>query len=790
MIKNYMKIAWRTLMRNKVYFSINTIGLSIAIAVSFLMLLWVFDEYGMDKFHEKDDQLFFAMRTIPLEKGVLDVYPNVAYPMLETAKELFPEVEDYVTLGHTFEDNLRFGDTQFRAKGAFANSALFHSFSFPVLAGNIDDLDNKPEALAISERLAKRLWGEDWPQKALGGPIHIYDNGDYAVAAVYKDFPSQSSIQNDFYCGFEHFLSQNEWMNEWGNNIMQGVFVLKKGADAALVEQKVNDLFQSNIEGEIKEGIFFQKFSDNYLHNQFDDKAQVSGGRIEYVRIFAVAAILLLIISCINFINLSTAYATNRSSEIGVRKVVGAKKKMLISQFFTETAFVTSISFLVGLSFAYLLLPSVNTLTGKELAIDFTQPYLLLTVFGVFVFTTLLSGAYPSLVVSSFRPISALKGVVHEGKNTVSLRKGLVILQFSLAIVLIISALIIQKQIKYVNEKDLGITKDHMIAIHQDEVLTEKYGVLRSELLKSEGIEDVTLAGPSPLKTPYSSSGVSWPGKTKDQENLEFALLWTAHNFPNTFNIPLKAGNYYREGSQDTLNVVVNETGARIMGLGDNPIGKTVQLWGSQRQIIGVLKDFHNRSLYQSIQPTIFLLDPNDAGALFVKLDESRIEQALASVQLVFENVIPDMPLHYEFLDEEYAANYRTETLTGTLAKYFAFIAILLSCLGLFGLATFMAKQRKKEIGIRKVLGATINNIIVLISTDFLKLIIIAAIISAPLAYLFMDEWLGKFAYHINFPIWTFALASALAMLVTLLTIGFQAVKSALTNPVKSLRTE
>ncbi|MEZ4811165.1 MAG: FtsX-like permease family protein [Allomuricauda sp.] len=790
MLKNYLKIAWRTLIKNKVYFSINTIGLSIAIAVSFLMLLWVFDEYGVDKFHEKDDQLFLVKRTVPLQEGVLDVYDGISYPLLKTAKEQFPEVEEYITLGATFEDNLRIGDTDFRARGAFTNTAFFKAFSFPVLMGNIEDLDKKPEALAISESLAKRFWGDEWTKKALGSPVHIYDNGDFAVAAVYKDFPSQSSIQNDFYYSFERHLSQNDWMLEWGNNGMQGAFLLQKDADVAQVQQKINALFQENITGELKESILFQQFSENYLHNQFDEKAQVTGGRVEYVRIFALAAIFLLVISCINFINLSTAYATNRSSEIGVRKVVGAKRKMLIGQFFMETAIVTSISFIVGISLAFLLLPFVNTLTGKELVIDFTRPYLLMTVFGVFVFTTLLSGIYPSLVVSSFKPVTALKGVVQEGKRTISLRMGLVVVQFSLAILLIISALVIRQQIGYINNKDLGIAKDHIISIHQDQTLTDKYEVLRNELMASEGIEGVTLAGPSPLETPASSSGVSWPGKTQEQENVEFTLLWTAHNFPEIFDIPMQEGHYYKEASMDTLNLVINQTAANIMGLQENAVGKTVQLWGTQRQIIGVVKDFHNRSLYQPIQPTVFLLDPNDAGALFVKLDGNRTEKALASVQNVFKNILPQNPLHYDFLDEEYASNYKTETLTGTLAHYFALISTLLSCLGLFGLATFMVKQRKKEIGIRKVLGATINNIVFLISTDFLKLVVIAALIAAPLAYYFMGEWLNNFAYHVSFPVWTFVLASVLAMMVTLLTIGFQAIKSAITNPVKSLRTE
>lgn len=790
MFKNYLKTAWRTLLKNKVYFLINTVGLSIAIAVSLLMLLWVFDEQGINKYHEKDDQLFLVKRTIPLERGVFDVYDGISYPFLDAAKAQLPEVEDYITLGATFEDNLRIGDVDFRAPGAFTNAAFFKHFTVPVLLGNLEDLDNKPEALAISERLAKRFWGQEWTTKALGSPVHIYDNGDYAVAMVYQDFPSQSSIQNDFYYGFQRHLSQNDWMLEWGNNGMQGAFLMRSDAKTTEVSQKLETLFQNNISGEFKEGILLQKFSDNYLYNQFDEQAKVAGGRIEYVRIFTVAAIFLLIISCINFINLSTAYATKRASEIGVRKAIGAQKNTLVGQFFMETSLITSTSFLVGLLIAFLLLPTVNILTDKTLSLDLSQPYLWLTLAGVFLITTILSGAYPSFVISSFRPVAALKGLGKEQKSTTVLRKGLVVLQFSLALLLIISALVIQKQVNYVNQKDLGIAKDHIISIHQDEVLTQKYDALKNELLASEGIVDVTLVGPSPLTTPASSSGVAWPGKSQEQENLEFALLWTAHNFPQAFDIPVAHGAYYREGTQDTLNLVINQTAADLMNLGEDPIGKTVQLWGSQRQIIGVLKDFHNRSLYEPIQPTIFLLDPNDAGEMFVKLEGTKTKDALISVQTVFEKVLPNNPLHYDFIDQQYAANYKAETLTGTLARYFAFISILLSCLGLFGLATFTAKERTKEIGIRKVLGASVQNITLLVSKDFFKLIFLAILIASPMAYYIMSVWLSDFAYSINIPVFAFVLAGGVTLLVTLLTISFQAIKSATANPVKSIRTE
>ncbi len=790
MFKTNLKIALRNLFKNKVYFTINILGLSIALTVSFLMLLWVYDEYGMDKFHSSDEQLFRVKRTVPLENNVLDVYETVSYPLLETAKEQLPEIEKYITLGRSYEDNLRVNDTDYRASGTFTNADFFASFSFPILQGDITQLDKKIEAIAISESLAKRIWGESWSKNAIGSNLHIYDNADFTVEAVYADFPKQSSIQNEFYYGFKKHLADRSWMLEWGNSGMQAAFLLRKDADPEQISTKLQDLFQANIEGNVKEGIFLQKFSDNYLYNQFDEQAQVSGGRIEYVRIFAIAAVFLLLISCINFVNLSTAYAIKRAGEIGVRKVIGAKKGTLISQFLTETAIITTMSFGFALLCAWLVLPSINTFVGKSLEIDLTQPLVLVSLLGVFIGTTLLSGAYPSFVLSSFKPVNALKGISKEQRGTTSLRKGLVVLQFGLSILLIVAAIVVKQQVDYINQKDLGISKSHIVSIHQDQELTKNYTVLRNELITAVGIEGTTLAGPSPLDMGASSTqGVHWNGKTSDQEHIEFSLLWAAHNFPEVFDIPIVDGAFYREEAIDTLNVVLNETAIAATGLKD-PIGKTITVWGKKRQIIGVLKDFNNTSLYEPVQPSIFFLDPNDAGMMFVKLKPKETREGLASLAAIFNSVLPDFPLHYDFIEEEYAENYKSEKLTGALTYYFALISIILSCLGLFGLATFMAKQRKKEIGIRKVLGASVTNITTLLSLDFLRLILISIAIASPIAYYLMYNWLLDFAYRIELQLWVFVLAGLLTILITILTIGFQAIKTAMDNPTKSLRTE
>ncbi len=790
MYKNYLIIAWRNLSKNASYFAINVIGLSLALCVSFLLLLWVYSEYTMDKFHEKDQRLYLAKRTIPLEHGVYDVYDNISYPFVEAAREQLPEIETYLTLGASYEDNLTVTNIDYRATGSFANADFFEGFSFPVLAGDIKQLDKKPESVVISESLANRIWGDEWPTNALGSSVQIHDNGDFTVEAVYADFPRNSSIRNEFYYSYNKFLSNNkEWIYEWGNNGMQGVFVLREGADPAEVSEKLHRLFQANIKGENKEGIFLQKFSDNYLYGQFNQEAEVSGGRIEYVRIFTIAAVFLLLISCINFINLSTAYATRRAGEIGVRKVVGAEKNTLILQFFTETSLITFLAFCVACVLTLLLLPAASEFTGKQLSLEVSSPVIWFGLLGVFVFTTLLSGGYPALVISSYKPISALKGQAKEQKNTISFRKGLVVLQFGLTILLIVAAVVVRQQITYINTKDLGIAKDHMVFIHQDQKLSQKYEVIYNQLLQAEGIEAITLAGPSPLDMMATSSGVGWPGKSTQQENIEFALLWTTYNFPQVFDIPLKSGRYYPEAGKDTLNIVVNEKALEVMGISD-PIGKRIEVWGVQRQIIGVLQDFHNRSLYEPIQPAVFFLDSDNAGWMFIKIRGDKTAAALASIESTFAKVVPEVPLHYEFVDHEYAAKYQSDLLTGSLATYFAFISILISSLGLFGLATFMARQRTKEIGIRKVLGASIGNITTLITKDFVSLIFISILIASPLAYFFMNDWLQGYEYHINFQWWVLAFAGILAVGIALITVSFQAVKAALANPVKSLRTE
>jgi ABC-type lipoprotein release transport system permease subunit len=790
MIKNHLKIALRSLINQRTYSLINIAGLSISLAVTLLMLLWVQDEWSMDKFHDKSDRIYRVKRTIPLEGSSLDVYNGIPYPVLAGAVSDLPEVMNYVPLPARHDESLRYKDATYRQVGSYGNAAYFEVFSFPILQGDIHQLDDRIDAIAISESVAEKIFGPAWRVSALGEVIHMHDMGDFSVEAVFKDAPHNSSVKNDFIYSFGHYLKNNSWMLEWTNSGMQGAILLAEGADPHETGMKMNTMFQGHQEGDRKEGILLQKYTDHYLYGQFDEQARVSGGKIEYVRTFGIAALLLLMIACINFVNLSTARASKRAKEVGVRKTVGAGKQSLIAQFMVEAGLITMISICTGYLLAEILLPQVRIMTGKMLYFDFTQPVFIIGIAIVFILTTLLAGAYPAFVLSSYRPINVLKGKITNKSGDISLRKGLVVIQFVLALLLIASALVVQLQVDYIKNKNLGITKDNILVIHQAEEVTKNYDVLRSQLIAQNGINNVTLAGPSPIDMQASTSGVVWPEKRPVQENIEFQIMWTASNFVDAFDIPLVAGRYYREGSVfDTTSVVFNERAIEIMGLTD-PVGKSIQWWGKQRQIIGVVADFHNRSLYEKIEPAGFLLDAEDAGWLFIKVENAHLYEAIAGVEATFKEVLPDMPLHYEFLDEQYQALYQSEELTGSLAKYFAIFSIFLSCLGLLGLATFFAEQKVKEIGIRKVLGASVAHLIGLLSREFLYLVGIGLLIGIPVSWYLLSGWLGNFEYKVDLKIWMFVVPVVLAILVAGLTVGAQAIRAAMADPVESLRAE
>ncbi len=791
MFKNNIKIAFRSLFHQKGYSAINIAGLSISLCVVLLMLAWVQDEWNMDKFHNNSDRLYRLKSTIPLADSELDVFKGIPYPVLAAAEKELPEVEKFIPLGRNFEETVQREDLHFRASGTFGNLAFFEAFSYPILQGDISQLDKKIDAIAISETLAKKFFGNVWQTITLGEIIHIHDIGDFSIAAVYKDFPTASTIQNDFVYSIENHLKRSPWAKRWSNTGMQGALLLKPEADAQLVAQKIETIFKSHQKGDLKKGVLIQPYADDYLYGNFDKQAKVAGGRIEYVQTFGIAALFLLIISSINFVNLATARASKRAKEVGVRKTIGAGRNSLISQFMAEAGVVTLISVGIAILLAEILLPTVRIITDKLLYFDYSQPVFWVTTLSITVLLTLLSGIYPSLVLSAFRPINALKGSISQQKiGNFSFRKGLVSVQFILALLLIVGALGIQQQVDFIQNKNLGINKDNLMVIHQDEKIEKKYISLRNELLNKEGIAKVTSAGPSPINNRASTVDVSWAGKRPDQENITFNIVWTESNFLDAFDIPLSTGKFYREGQiRDSINLVLNEKAVETIGMKD-PIGKTITWWGEPRTIIGVVKDFNNQSLYEEIKPMAILLDAEDTGLVYIKAKAGKTKEAIAALQSTFKKVIPELPLHFEFVDEQYQARYKSEVLTGKLAKYFAIIAIFISCLGLFGLATFFAEQKTKEIGIRKILGASIPNLIGLLSKEFLLLVGIGLLVGTPVSYYLLNDWLAKFAYKIDLTWWMFAIPVIAAILIAGLTVSIQAIRAAFINPIQSLKSE
>ena len=667
---------------------------------------------------------------------------------------------------------------------------FFETFSYPIIEGDIKQLDAKLRAVVVSEKLARKLFGDNWRDEAIGETIEIEDVGEHSIEAIFANMPNNSSIRHEYIYNIKSHIQENQWLLDWGNNGMRGTYLLAQGANQQAANKKINEIYKKSEAFQEGESIRFQAYAENYLYGKFNEQAAAAGGRIEYVRMIGIAALFLLLISCINFVNLATARASKRAKEVGVRKTIGASQNALISQFMIEAGLVTTISIGLAIFLAEILLSSVQNMTEKMLYLQYDQAYFWMGILGISIVTTLLSGAYPSFVLSAFRPVHVLKGKINEHFKNISFRKGLVVVQFVLALLLIVGSIVMQQQIHYVKNKNLGVDKENLIYIPKDQKITEKYDVLRNELLQQEGIAALTSTSFSPIEIHSSTTGVDWPGKRADQSHTEFYMLWAEDNFLETFKIPMVEGSFYLKGATfDTSQLVINQKAVEVMNL-ENPIGSIIQWWGEPRQIIGVVKDFHIKSLHDPIHPTAILLDKANTWSMFVKPKAGQTEAAIAALGSTFKSVLPDSHLYYEFVDEQYQKHYKSEVLIGKLANYFALISILISCLGLLGLATFLAEQKTKEIGIRKVLGASVSNLIALLSKEFLMLVGIGLLIGAPVSWYLLTDWLQTFAYQVDLKWWMFVAPMAIAILIAGLTVGIQAFRAALSNPIQALKSE
>ena len=789
MYRNYFITALRNFKSQKAYTFINVAGLSIGLACAILIALWVNDELKVDQFHEHGDRLYRLDRHVSFSDGNIYTWQSVPKPLAQVLEKDIPEVEHAELVQWDNQHIISIGDKAYREKGKHLDTAFFEIFSFPLIEGTPTEVLKDPDAIVISESLATKYFGADWKEnnKAVGQILRVDNSWDAKVTGVFEDVPNNSTMRFDIAMSMSRFLSTRPWLDHWGNSSLQIYVRLKEGADLAAVNAKIEGLIDKNHEG-ANAKLFLHPYEDIYLRSDFKD-GQLVGGRIEYVRIFSLVALFILIIAAINFMNLASARASKRAREIGIRKVVGANRSTIFQQFMGESMLIALMALALSIVIVEMTLPSFNEMTEKELAIEYLNPINLVLLIGIALFAGFLSGVYPALFLSSIRIIHVLKGTLKYSFKGAALRKGLVVFQFTLSILLIISTLTMYQQINYIQTKNLGLDKDNLLFMSLEGKMAEQYEAFRQELLNQPGIVNVTTSSQDPLSVGNSTSDPTWEGKDPNS-SLLFSIINANYDFVETMKMEIVKGrSFSNEFATDTANYIINEATARAMGM-ENPVGQMMEFWQRKGQIVGVVKDFHFASLYTDIDPLIIRMDPEETWMMFVRIDATQTETALAALEKLHGEFNPSYPFQYRFLDENFQRTYKSEFTTGKLSNAFAVMAIFISCLGLFGLASFTAERRTKEISIRKILGASVSRLTILLFSDFTWLVLVAFAIAAPLGWLAMNNWLDSFEYHIDISLWVFILAGVAAMLIAWLTIGYQSMRLAMANPVKSLRTE
>lgn len=781
MLKNYIKTALRNFTRHKSSFFINAVGLSTGMACTFLILLWVNDEMNFDRWHAKDDRIYRVMEH-QTYAGSMFTTASTPGVLADAMKKEYPEVEHAATYTWEMDNMFSVGDRFFKAKGMYVGADWFHIFSFKLLHGSADEALASPTSLVVSKSLARKLFDTD---DVVGKQVLFNKKQTYNITAVFDDVPSNSTLQFEYLIPFSVFADENEWVKEWGNNGPRTVLTLAPGTKEEDFEAKIGDFIKKRNEGSNVD-MFVHPFGYSYLYGRFED-GHLKGGRIDYVRMFSIIAVFILIIACINFMNLSTARSQRRSKEVGIRKAIGASRNSLVGQFMGESVLISIASLVVAVALVYLALPYFNELTDKEISVDLSNPVFWVGLATVTLLTGLVAGSYPALYLSGFEAVAVLKGSLRSSVGELIARKGLVVFQFFLSIVLIISTIVIYNQIQFTQTKNLGYDKENLIYFPIEGDLSNKIDAFQNELRNIPNIKSVSTTSHTLLGRNSNTGGVSWEGKDPEARIL-FEMVGTNYDFLSTMGMEIKEGRDFSKAfGADSTKVIINEAAARVMQM-QEPVGKQIDFWGGKWEIIGLVKDFHFQSMHNQIEPLIFRLDPSYNWACFVRLGASDVPATLAEVKQLYEDFNPGYTFEYQFMDEQYARLYQSEMRVGTLSRYFASFAVIISCLGLFGLSAFTAERRTKEIGIRKVLGATVANLAVMLSKDFTVLVVISIMLAIPVAWYFMDQWLGAFVYKIDLSAWFFVGASALALVIAWLTVSFQSIKAALANPSRSLR--
>jgi len=792
MIRNFFKIAYRNLLRNKGFSVINITGLAIGMAAAILILLWIEDEVSYDKFHESKNRIYEVWNKVPFD-GKIRTWNSVPAPLARALEKDLPEVERAVRVKPDNEFLLSVGDKKIIKSGNIVDTGFLQMFSFPMLKGDPFTALKDMHSVVLTEKTAKSLFGNE---DAMGKVIKIENKDNFIVTGILKDLPNNSRFNCEYLLPWSYIKYREGEDLGWNDNSTDTYVMLKSNTNYASVAPKLKDLRHKydNEAKKMKWELFLYPLNRWRLYSSFTNGVEDNGGRIAFVKLFGIVAAFILLIACINFMNLSTARSEKRAKEVGIRKVVGAQKSSLIGQFIGESVFIAFLAGIAAVLIVQVSLPGYNQLTEKRLFINIDNIYTWMAFIGFILLTGLLAGSYPAFFLSSFRPVKVLKGTFKKANALVTPRKALVVLQFTFATILIICTIIVKQQIDYASDRATGYNKDNLVYHFMTGDISKNYALIKNELLASGIAKSITKTN-SPLTNRWSDGwGQGWEGKDPN-DKTSFDRLLSDEGLGATAGLQFIRGRDFdlKQFPTDSTGLIINESALKVMKFKD-PIGKIVGDLGIKWHIVGVIKDFILTSPYEPTRPLLIC----GAKSSFMSFNVMQIKlngnnataKNLAKAEVIFKKYNPDYPFDAKFVDEAYARKFEDEKRQGTLAGLFAALTIFISCLGLFGLATYMAENRVKEIGVRKILGASVTGITTLLSKDFVKLVIISFLIAAPLAWWGMHKWLQSYTYRVSVEWWVFALAGFLSVMIALLTVSYQSVKAAVANPAKSLRME
>jgi ABC-type antimicrobial peptide transport system permease subunit len=789
MIKKNFLIALRSLINNRKYALINIFGLTVGLTCFVLITIWVQDELSFDNFHENADNVYIVFRK-ENEKRAAATSKLLAPAIKEEIPEIL-EATCFMPLPESFNPLFQYEEKSFVEPIALADKKFFKVFTFPLLKGDPSSVFAEPNSVLITERISQKYFGDG---EAMGESLSIAILGQkklLTVSGVMENIPHNSHIQSELILPIEFMNNFGVEWDVWYNYSAHTYIRTQNNISTAQLEEKILACKQGHFP---EENISYSVLPITKIHlNTSNVEYFTSTGDIKYVYIFSAIAVIILLIACMNYMNLSNALSLKRSKEIGIKKTLGSKRGQVIQQYFVETFILVIIALVFTIILVQICLPVLNNLSAKSLTVPYTSSQFIFTILGIVLATSLISGIYPAIFVSGFQPIKVLKGKFVSSPRSTNIRKGLVVFQFVLSILIIIGAIAISNQLKFIQSTNLGYDKEHVICAQIKGDISNKYEAFKNEILLSGNVLNVSRSGNMEINSMGNTEGINWPGK---QEKFSAWVLNVDDEFAKTYGIQMKEGRFYsRDFATDLTNgFVINETAANEMGF-KNPIGHELTMWGRKGTIIGVTNDFHFSSLHNKIEPLIFFIpEPENVNsrctALSLRIKPNSIPQSLDYIEKTWKSYFPNENFDYYFIDDKLKANYRAEARMGTLFKYFSLLVIFIACLGLYGLTAFTIEQKIKEIGIYKVMGATIPDVMMIFSKGYVFWILTANIIATPIAYYAMNKWLENFAYKTSLSWWIFVLAGVLALGIALLTVSWQSWRAATRNPVESLRYE